>query len=71
VAASLLAVLARTSRAGGKPRTVVISPVDALLLKQAIALCHRDRHPPEREEICNRATAAPTVAQKAVRNESA
>jgi hypothetical protein len=54
-----------------KPRTVVISPVDAQLLKLAIALCHPDRHPPEREQMCNRVTAAPTVALKAVRDEAA
>jgi hypothetical protein len=45
-----------------KPRTVVLSPVDAALLKSAIALCH-----PERAELCNRVTAALTVALKAVR----
>ena len=50
-----------------KPRTIVISPVDADLLKLAIALCHPDRHPEERKEMCNRVTAALTVALKAVR----
>jgi hypothetical protein len=50
-----------------QPRTVVISPVDADLLRLAIALCHPDRHPPERAEMCNRVTAALTVALKAVR----
>jgi hypothetical protein len=50
-----------------KPRTVVVSPVDADLLKSAIALCHPDRHPPERAELCNQTTAALTVALKAVR----
>jgi hypothetical protein len=50
-----------------KPRTVVMSPVDADLLKPAIALCHPDRHPPERAEMCNRVTAALTAALKAVR----
>jgi hypothetical protein len=50
-----------------QPRTVVVSPIDADLLKSAIALCHPDRHPPERAELCNRVTAALTVALKAVR----
>jgi hypothetical protein len=50
-----------------KPRTIVVSPVDADLLLQAISLCHPDRHPPERHEICNRVTAALTVALKAAR----
>ena len=50
-----------------KPRTVVVSPVDAELLKLAISLCHPDRHPPERADMCNRVTAALTVALKAVR----
>jgi hypothetical protein len=50
-----------------RPRTVVVSPVDADLLKSAIALCHPDRHPPERAGLCNRVTAALTVALKAVR----
>jgi hypothetical protein len=54
-----------------KPRTVVLSPVDAQLLRLAIALCHPDRHPPEREEMCNRATAALTGALKAVRDREA
>jgi hypothetical protein len=50
-----------------EPRTVVVSAVDADLLLSAIALCHPDRHPPERAELCNRVTAALTVALKAVR----
>jgi hypothetical protein len=50
-----------------QPRTVVVSPVDADLLKSAITLCHPDRHPPERAELCNRVTAALTVALKSVR----
>jgi hypothetical protein len=50
-----------------KPRTVVVSRVDVALLKSAIALCHPDRHPPERAELSNRVTAALTVALKAVR----
>jgi len=50
-----------------RPRTIVVSPVDAELLKLAIALCHPDRHPPERHDMCNRVTAALTVALKAVR----
>jgi hypothetical protein len=50
-----------------RPRTVVVSPVDAQLLKLAIALCHPDRHPPERAEMCNRVTAALVDALKAVR----
>jgi hypothetical protein len=50
-----------------EPRTVVVSPVDAALLMGAIALCHPDRHPPERAELCHRVTAALTVALKAVR----
>jgi hypothetical protein len=50
-----------------KPRTVVVSPVDAALLKSAIALFHPDRHPPERAKLCNQVTAALTVALKAVR----
>jgi hypothetical protein len=50
-----------------QPRTVVVSPVDADLLKSAIALCHPDRHPSERAELCNQVTAALTVALKAVR----
>jgi hypothetical protein len=50
-----------------KPRTIVVSPVDAALLKQAIALCHPDRHPPERAAICNAVTAALVEALKAVR----
>lgn len=54
-----------------RPRTVVVSPVDAELLKLAIALCHPDRHPPERQEMCNRVTAALTVALKAVRERAA
>lgn len=50
-----------------KPRTVVVSPVDAALLKRAISLCHPDRHPPERADLCTRVTAALTVALEAVR----
>jgi hypothetical protein len=50
------------------PRTVVVSPVDAALLKSAIALCHPDRHPLERAELCHRVTAALTVALNALRN---
>jgi hypothetical protein len=50
-----------------QPRTVVVSPVDADLLRSAIGLCHPDRHPPERAELCHRVTAALTVALKAVR----
>ena len=50
-----------------QPRTVVVTPVDAALIKSAIALCHPDRHPPERAELCHRVTAALTVALKAVR----
>jgi hypothetical protein len=39
----------RELRAQAKqPRTVVVTPVDAALLKSAISLCHPDRHPPER-----------------------
>jgi hypothetical protein len=60
-------MLARAPRAGEKARTVVVSPVDADLLKSAIALCHPDRHPPERAKPCNRVTAALTVALNAVR----
>jgi hypothetical protein len=54
-----------------KPRTVVVSPVDAALLKQAIAPCHPDRHPRERADLCHRVTAALTVAIKAVRDREA
>jgi hypothetical protein len=54
-----------------KPRTVVVSPVDAQLLKSANALCHPDRHPPERHDLCNRVTAALTVALKARDREAA
>jgi hypothetical protein len=54
-----------------KPRTVVVSPVGAALLKQAICLCHPDRHPPERADLCHRVTAALTVALKAVRDREA
>jgi hypothetical protein len=54
-----------------KPRTVVFSPVDAQLLKSAIALCHPDHHLPERRDLCNRVTAALTVALKAVRGREA
>jgi hypothetical protein len=54
-----------------QPRTVVVSPVDAQLLKSAIALCHPDRHPPERQDLCHRVTAALTVALKAVRGREA
>lgn len=50
-----------------QPKTVVVSPVDADLLKSAIALCHPDRHPPERADLCNRVTAALVAALKAVR----
>jgi hypothetical protein len=46
---------------------IVITPVDADLLKLAISLCHPDRHPSARAELCNRVTAALTVALKAVR----
>jgi hypothetical protein len=49
-----------------EPRTVVVSPVDADLLKSAITLCHPDRRPPARADLCNRVTAALTVALKAV-----
>jgi hypothetical protein len=47
-----------------KPRTVVVSPVDATLLRTAIALCHPDRHPPARAELCHCVTAALAVALK-------
>lgn len=50
-----------------EPRTVVVSPVDADLLRLAISLCHPDRHPPERAEMCNRVTAALAAALQAVR----
>jgi hypothetical protein len=50
-----------------RPRTVVVSPVDADLLKSAIALCHPDRHPVERHDLCNRVTGALLAALKAVR----
>jgi hypothetical protein len=36
-------------------------------LKSAIALCHPDRHPPERADLCNRVTGALLEALKAVR----
>jgi hypothetical protein len=49
----------------------VVTPVDAALLKSAIALCHPDRHPPERADLCHRVTAALTVALKAVREREA
>jgi hypothetical protein len=39
----------------------------AQLALRAIALCHPDRHPSERAELCNQVTAALTVALKAVR----
>jgi hypothetical protein len=48
-----------------KPHTVVVSPVDAELLKSAIALCHPDRHAPKQAELCHQ-VAALTVALKAV-----
>ena len=54
-----------------QPRTVVVTPVDADLLKNAIALCHPDRHPPERAELCHGVTAALTVALTAVRDREA
>jgi hypothetical protein len=54
-----------------QPRTVVVSPVDAALLRSQIALCHPDRHPPERADLCHRVTAALTVALKAVREREA
>jgi hypothetical protein len=54
-----------------KPHTVVVSPVDAQLLKLAISLCHPDRHPPERQDMCTRVTAALTVALKSVREREA
>jgi hypothetical protein len=63
----VLAVLARTPGAAKQPRTVVVTPVDAELLRLAISLCHPDRHPVERHDMCNRATAALAVALKAVR----
>lgn len=50
-----------------QPKTVVVSPVDAQLLLSAIGLCHPDRHPPERAELCNRVTAALVEALNAVR----
>jgi hypothetical protein len=50
-----------------KPRTIVISPVDAQLLKLAISLVHPDKHPPERADLCCRVTAALVEALKAVR----
>jgi hypothetical protein len=50
-----------------QPRTVVITPVDAALLKSAIALWHPDRHPPERADLCNRVTAALVEALHTVR----
>lgn len=54
-----------------KPRTIVISPVDAELLKLAVSLCHPDRHPAERHDLCNRVTAALLEALKAVRSQAA
>jgi hypothetical protein len=50
-----------------RPRTIVVTPVDAELLRSAIALCHPDRHPPERAELCTRVTSALLEALKAVR----
>jgi hypothetical protein len=50
-----------------KPRTIVITPVDADRLKLAISLCHPDRHPPERADLCNRVTGALLEALKSVR----
>jgi hypothetical protein len=50
-----------------KPRTIVVSPVDAQLLMSAIRLAHPDLHPPERHDLCNRVTSALLEALKAVR----
>jgi hypothetical protein len=50
-----------------RPRTIVVSPVDAELLKSAITLCHPDRHPPKRARLCNDVTAALIEALNAVR----
>jgi hypothetical protein len=46
---------------------VVVSPIDAALLKSAITLCHPDRHPPERARLCTEVTATLIEALKAVR----
>jgi hypothetical protein len=50
-----------------RPRTVVVSPVDAELLRSAVVLCHPDRHLVERHDLCNRVTSALLEALKAVR----
>lgn len=50
-----------------KSRTIDVSPVGAQLLRNAIALCHPDRHPPERADLCHRVTSALLDALKAVR----
>jgi hypothetical protein len=54
-----------------RPRTVVVTPVDAQLLLKAIRLCHPDRHPPERAELCHRVRSALLAALKAVRDREA
>jgi hypothetical protein len=40
--------------------------VDADLLQAAIALCHPDRHPPERWQLANEVTARLLEARKAL-----
>ena len=54
-----------------KPRTIVVSPIDAQLLRLAISLVHPDKHPPERQALCNRVTAALVEALKAARDREA
>jgi hypothetical protein len=54
-----------------RPRTILVPPVDAGLLKSAIALCHPDRHPVERADLCTRVTSALLEALKAVRDSEA
>jgi hypothetical protein len=49
-----------------RPRTIVVSPVDAELLEQAVTLCHHDRHPPGERDLCDRVTAALREALDAV-----
>jgi hypothetical protein len=54
-----------------RPRAVgreVVSPLDSVTLRGAIALVHPDRHPPERQEEATAITAKLLAALEVVRS---
>ena len=50
-----------------QPRTIVLTPVDAALLRSALVLCAPVRHPPEYRDLCERVSTALANALASVR----